>query len=118
MIAGDIKSHYVLSNLNLCVLNAGSNIYLHPGNGFYFSIDLTIVDSSLLVDLHWTVHDDLCESDHFPIIGEGSDPLKTDFTENWKLKVDWTLFESPCLQIDLVENLKASRILFKNLQNP
>ena len=46
-----------------------------------------------------TVHDDLCGSDHFPIIDEGSDPLKTECTENWKLnKADWTLFESICLK--------------------
>ena len=69
----------VLSNLNLCILNDGSNTYLHPGNGSYSSIDLT----SLLLDFHWTVHDDLCGSDHFPIIVEGSDPLKTGCTEYW-----------------------------------
>ena len=67
-IVGDI-----LSNLNLCILNDGSNTYVHPGNCTYSSIDLTLVDPSLPLDLHWTVHDDLC----------GSDPLKTDCTENW-----------------------------------
>ena len=68
----------VLSNLNLCILNDGSNTYLHPGNGSSSSIDLTIVDPSLLLDIHRTVHDYLCGSDHFSIIVEGSDPLKTD----------------------------------------
>ena len=48
----------VLSNLNLCILNDGLNTYLHPGNGSYSSIDLTIVDPSFLLDLHWSVHDD------------------------------------------------------------
>ena len=41
-----------LSNLNLCILNDGSNTYLHPGNGSYSFIDLTIIDPSLLLDLH------------------------------------------------------------------
>ena len=45
-------------NLNLCILNDGSNTNLHPGNGSYSSTDLTIVDPSLLLDLHWSVHDD------------------------------------------------------------
>ena len=36
----------VLSNLHLCVLNDGSHTYLHPGNGSFSSIDLTIVDHS------------------------------------------------------------------------
>ena len=40
----------VLSNLNLCILNDGSNTYLHPGNGSYSSIDLTILDISLILD--------------------------------------------------------------------
>ena len=87
------------TNLNLCILNDGSNTYLHPGNGSYSSIDITIVDASLLLDLLWSVHDDFCGSDHFPIIDEGNDPLKTDCKENRKLnKADWTLFENLCLQ--------------------
>ena len=44
----------VLSNLNLCILNDGSNTYLQTGNGSFSSIDLTIVDPSLLLDLHRT----------------------------------------------------------------
>ena len=72
-----------LSNLNLCILNDGSNTYLHPGNGSYSFIDLTIIDPSLLLDLHWSVHDDLCGSDHFPVIVEFEnqlDPIQK-FTE-------------------------------------
>ena len=57
-----------LSNHTLCNLNYGSNTYLHSSNGSYSSIDLTIVDPSLLIDLHWSVHDDLCGSYHFPVI--------------------------------------------------
>ena len=51
----------VLSNLNLCILNDGSNTYLRPCNGSFSSIDLTIVDPSLLLDLHRSVHDDFCD---------------------------------------------------------
>ena len=81
--------------------------HLHPGNGSYSSIDLTIVDPSLLLDLHWSVHDDFSGSDHFPIIFEGNDPVKTDCTENWKLnKADWTLFENLCWQNILTEEFE------------
>ena len=48
----------VLSNINLCILNDGSNTYLQPGKRSYSSIDLTIVDpSSLLdfIDLYMTI---------------------------------------------------------------
>ena len=106
MIVGDFNAHHplwgsnkviekaklskmhVLSNLNLCILNDGSNTYLHPGNGSYSSIDLTIVDP-LLLDFHWTVHCDLCGSYHCPIIVKGWDPLKMIVQKLiWKLKND------------------------------
>ena len=61
------KIEDVTSHVNFCILNDGSNTYLHPGHGFYSSIDLTIVDPSLLIDFNWFVHDDLCGSDHFSI---------------------------------------------------
>ena len=96
-----------LSNLNLYILNDGSNTYLHPGNGSYSFIDLTIIDPSLLLDLHWSVHDDLCGSYHFPVIVEGNDPLKTECTENWKLnKADWSLFENICLKNILTQEFE------------
>ena len=62
--------HDVLSNLYLCILNDGSNTYLHPGNDSYSSTDLTIVDPSLFLDLQWSVHDNFCGCDHYPIILE------------------------------------------------
>ena len=62
-----------------------------------------------------------CGSHHFPVIAEGNDPLKTDFTENWKLNTfDGTLFENPRLksiltkefesETDPVQNFKESFI--------
>ena len=82
----------LLSFHNVWFLNDGSNTYLHPGKGSYSSNDLTIVDPSFLWDLHWSAHDDFCGSDHFPVIVEGNDPLKTDCKENWKYnKADWTV---------------------------
>ena len=85
MLLGDFNAHNPLwgsSNLNykgkkiedflaqegLCVFNDGSDTYLHSGNGTYSSIDLSIGEPSLLLDFSWHVHDDLCGSDHFPII--------------------------------------------------
>ena len=103
MIVGDFNAHNpvwesdkvthkdkvvkdVLSNLNLCIPNDGSNTYfLHPGYSYYYSIDLTKEDSSLLLYFHLTIRGELRGSDYFPIIVEGNDPLKNDCTENWKL---------------------------------
>jgi len=53
----------------LCIFNDGTDthMYLHPGNVSYSTIDLTVTDPSLLLELSWKVHGDLCRSDHFPI---------------------------------------------------
>ena len=77
------KIEDVILHLNLCILNDGSNTYLHvhPGNGSYSSIDLTIV--SLLIDLIWSVYEDLCGSDHFPILVHTNDRFENDSVTNW-----------------------------------
>jgi hypothetical protein len=65
-----------ISNNNLCYLNDKHMFtYIHPATGSKTSIDLTICDPSLVVDLSWRVHDDLCGSDHYPIIVSNSKPL-------------------------------------------
>ena len=71
------KVEDVISHFNLCMLNDGSNTYLNPGNGSYSSIDLSLVDPLLLIDLNWSVHDDLCGGDHFPIFVKTNRDLKT-----------------------------------------
>ena len=49
---------YALTNYNLCILNDGSNIYLHPGIGYYSSIDIKTQTISSVVRIsefhkHW-----------------------------------------------------------------
>ena len=111
MIIGDFNAHNrlwgdkitdkrrkvedVILHLNLCILNNGSNIYLHPGNGSYSSIDLTIVDPSLLINLNWSVHDDLCGSEHFPIFVNTNDRFENDSIKNRNfIKAKWIKFEN------------------------
>jgi len=53
---------------NLYLLNDDSSTYLHSGSVSQSAIDLSICDPSLYLDFSWKVHDDLCGSDHFPII--------------------------------------------------
>jgi hypothetical protein len=45
-----------LSQEGLCIFNDGTDTYLHPGNGSYSAIDLTVTDPSLLLDFSWKVH--------------------------------------------------------------
>jgi hypothetical protein len=97
-----------LSQEGLCIFNDGTDTYLHPGNGSYSAIDLTVTDPSLLLDFSWKVHDDLCGSDHFPIIREslhstvGERPTRNRFD-----KADWPRYEQMCsgnLQTEMIRN--------------
>ena len=72
---------------------------MHPGSGTYSAIDLSITDPSLLNDFQWSVHSDLCGSDHFPIVLELTSPTPEDHNPQWKFsKVDWFTFSSFCCQ--------------------
>ena len=127
MIMGDFNAHNPLwgsKNLNvkgkrienflsqegLCIFNDGSETFLHSGYGTYSCIDLTICDPSLFLDFSWRVHDDLCGSDHFPIIVENLFASAQEGVPRWKVeKADWLLFETLCreeLQEKMFDNVK------------
>ena len=86
-----------LSNEGVCIFNDGTDAYLHPGSGSYSAIDLTVTDSSLLLDFSWKVHDDLCGSDNFPIILESLNSTVGDKPTRYKFdKADCPLYEQMC----------------------
>lgn len=72
------KNEDFINNKDLCLLNDGSNTYLHPGHGTYSAIDITICVPELLLDFSWQKWDDLCGSDHFPLI---ITPIRSDFQQ-------------------------------------
>ena len=82
---------------NLCLFNDNKSTYLHPATGTYTSLDLSICYPTLLLDYEWKVHDDLCGSDHFPIILNNIAPGLEEPSEKWKLnKADWPSFKALC----------------------
>ncbi|XP_063436487.1 uncharacterized protein LOC134717918 [Mytilus trossulus] len=115
---GKIIEDFV-SQEGLCIFNDGSNTYLHPGNGSYSSIDITICDPSLLLDYSWRVHDDLCGSDHFPIVLEHLFNSAQQRVPRWKLdKADWSLFENLCraeLQSKMFETVQDPILTFNTV---
>src|SRR6266516_5737769 len=68
----------LINRHNLCILNSKTPTHLHSATGSRTAIDLSICDHSLMLDLSWTVHDDLCGSDHFPIIIKNNDTFTTE----------------------------------------
>ena len=86
-----------LSQEGLCIFNDGTDTYLHPGNGFYSAIDLSVTDPSLLLDFSWKVYDDLCGSDYFSIILESLNSTVGERPTRYKFdKADWPLYEQMC----------------------
>ena len=52
-----------------------------------------------MLDFSWSVHDDLCGSDHFPIVLKTNIPTSNSTARRWKLnKADWTTFRELCDQ--------------------
>ena len=87
----------MLTNFNLCVMNNGQPTFVHAATGALSSIDLNIADPTLLLDYSWHVHDDLCGSDHYPIILTNTKPLPPLHVPRWKLhKADRLSFETLC----------------------
>ena len=86
-----------MDNHSLCFLNDGSYTYLHPGYGTYTAIDLTINQPNLLLDFSWRVLDDLCGSDHFPIVIKHQGQATSGREPGWRLKkADWHSFRTLC----------------------
>ena len=51
------------------------------------------------MDYGWKVHNDLCSSDHFPIILESLQPLHENRLPHWKInKANKQVFETKCKQ--------------------
>ena len=50
------------------MINDGSSTYIHPATGSTSALDLSICGPSLVLDYEWNIHEDLCGSDHFPVI--------------------------------------------------
>ena len=58
----------LLDDYNLCLLNTGEPTYRHHSHHSFSVPDLSICDPSLILEFDWLTHNDLCGSDHFPII--------------------------------------------------
>jgi hypothetical protein len=96
----DRKGHevedFILSS-NLCLLNGKDPTYIHPATGSRSSIDLAFCDPSLYLDYSWKVNDDLCGSDHLPIILTKTLASPTSDIQRWKLKqANWDSFDGLC----------------------
>ena len=87
----------LFSEMDLSILNDGSSTYIHPATGSTSALDLSICGPSLVLDYEWNIHEDLCGSDHFPIILT-SNAVKEEAAPNgWNFKrADWLSLQTHC----------------------
>lgn len=105
---GHEVADFILTS-NLCLLNDKTTTYIHPATGSRSSIDLAFCDPSLFLQYTWRVHDDLCGSDHFPIIL--TQPCVRPLVEiqRWKLnKADWDSFNDLCADELISDDIRYS----------
>ena len=85
----------IINSNKLCTLNNKSSTYLNSFTGSYSVIDLTLTDPSSYMDYTWKVHNDLCGSDHFPIIIDILQPSHDNRPSRWKTnKANWIDFKT------------------------
>lgn len=57
----------ILDSLDLILLNSKTHTFIHSAYHSPSAIDLSVASPTISLDFNWSVHDDLCGSDHFPI---------------------------------------------------
>ncbi|GFT05542.1 putative RNA-directed DNA polymerase from transposon X-element [Trichonephila clavipes] len=122
ILLGDFNSHHLLwgcqdvnsrgkvvkkllTELDLTLLNDGSNTYFHSPTQSFSAIDLSICSPSLLLDLTWSVLGNPLGSDHFPVVISYATPIAcvTLRQPRWKFdQADWETFRT---QADITENM-------------
>ncbi|GFQ74851.1 putative tick transposon [Trichonephila clavata] len=98
----------LLTELDLTLLNDGSNTYFHSPTQSFSAIDLSICSPSLLLDLTWSVLGNPLGSDHFPVVISYATPIAcaTLRQPRWKFyQSDWEIFR---IQADLTEDMVSS----------
>ena len=86
----------VINENDMCLLNNGTLTYVNLSRKNHSAIDLTICNPSVYIDFTWTVHDDTCGSDHFPIMIKSIEPCSEKILR-WKLdKANWETFKEKC----------------------
>ena len=87
----------LFSEMNLCILNDGSLTYIHPTTSSTSALDLYICGPSLVLDYEWNIHEDLCESGHFPVILTSNAVEEEAAPNRWNFKkADWLSFQAQC----------------------
>ena len=108
----------LLDECNLSLFNDGSPTHYTSFSGNFSHLDLSICDPSLLLEFDWKVHDDLCGSDHFPILLSSNNPTVDTDLEKFLFKAaNWDAFAARCSSILTEEEVFSSEDVISQFTN-
>ena len=81
-----------LKDNDLILLNSKSPTFVHSACNSTSAIDLAVASPTIALDFQWSVHDDLCGSDHFPIFLKSHVEDNTTHPRYNFKKANWNLF--------------------------
>lgn len=102
---GNANEKIYLKATDMCLLNEEQPTHLSLINGEFTSIDLSFSSNEIAPKLTWNAHQDLCGSDHFPIIikFQTSKTASTHYPIRWKTgKANWEEYR----ELTKIENSK------------
>ena len=108
------------NNPNLVLLNTGESTRFNARDGTFSAIDLTIASIPIAQKFIWSVHHDLCSSDHFPIIisNETSHQKPVRKFPKWQLEnVYWERFSEVCSNIHLDPSRDNINVVLQKFNN-
>ena len=86
----------LLADTDLTLLNSKTPTFLHSAYHTTSAIDLAVASPTIALDLQWSVHDDLCGSDDFPISLTSHTEADTARPAFNLKKANWNLFGDLC----------------------
>ncbi|GFY66962.1 putative RNA-directed DNA polymerase from transposon X-element [Trichonephila inaurata madagascariensis] len=98
----------LLAELDLTLLNDGSNTYFHSPTQSFSALDLSICSPSLLLDLTWSVLGNPLGSDHFPVVISYATPIACATLRQPLQKLDQADWETFRTQADITEDMVSS----------
>ena len=85
----------ILSQHSISILNNESPTHIDPRTKTESVIDLSLCSTSVMLDFNFQVENDLCHSDHFPIILTLQFTCITEMPMKWHFnEVNWSAFAS------------------------
>ena len=99
----------VILQYNLEILNDDSPTHFNFTHRCQTNIDLSLCTKDIATSLHWIVHQDLCGSDHYPILIHFLNFTPKISKFRWKFnKADWPLFTYATRDIKYDHTLSCS----------